>query len=339
MKIGFSEAKVFLDNLKPSDNVCLIFHDDLDGLASGVLLYKWCEKKGVQNIKRKVFLSTGYIGDDHKNCNKIIVSDVFPSGFKMLEFSKDQQVLYTDHHPAIEKLTPPNVLEYRTTDEGYIPSSRTIQELTGLKKWIGVCGVLGDAGENYTENEEYIYSFLKERRITLGEFKVGVSNVISNCIIYFNNDLLSFFDVLKEKDKPEDCDDLREYSDIIEAEIEKAIQKYLDKRVLLGKVNYYFFSPQESRVSTIVLNIISTKYPNEIFMGVKASEKNKDLLKVNLRKQFNEGDLNEFIIAVLGEMDGTSGGGHEKAVGAFFLRKDLPKVKKRIEELSLEMFK
>jgi len=110
----------------------------------------------------------------------------------MLNFTRKQEVLYLDHHPQGSKFLLPNILEYRTTNEGYIPSSRTIQELTGLKRWMGVCGVLGDSGELYPENEEYLSSFFRERSLTMGEFKAGVSNVLSNCLSYFKGDLISF---------------------------------------------------------------------------------------------------------------------------------------------------
>ena len=337
MNIGFNEAKQFLDDLKPTDNVCLIFHDDLDGLASGVLLYDWCKMKGIEKPKIKIFCSEYFIGDLHKGCNKIIVADVFPSGFKMLAFSKDQKVLYLDHHLPLDKLSPLNVLEYRTVDDGMIPSSRTVQELTGLKRWMGICGVLGDAGELYPENNDYINSFLEEKGITLGEFKVGVSNVITNCITYFKDDLLQLFDILRRKDNPEDCDDLRNYSDVIEEAVQKELIYYKEKMVKLGKVNYCFLNPKY-KVERTVIGLVSRELPNEIFLMIKPSSA-EGRYSLSMRAQRDDINLNDFIRKAMEGIEDSSAGGHKRAVGGSFNIEDLSKVKKRIEDLSLEMFK
>ena len=337
MNIGFNEAKKFLDNLKPEDDVCLIIDGDLDGFASGVLLYDWCEKKGLENIKVKFFCGGFFVGEDHKKCNKVILADVNPTGFGMLKYPREQEVLYLDHHPRKDKLTPPNVLEYRTTDEGYIPSSRTVQELTGLKEWLGVCGVLGDSGDLYPENNDYINKFLEEKGITLGEYKVGVANVISNSISYFKDDLISFFYLLKEKDSPEECDDLRKYSDVIDAEIQKSLNYCLENKKSRGKLSYCFM-PSRLKHKSITINLLSRKHPEDVFIMVGSTDK-MDFYSMSLRHQSEDYDVIKIASYLVEGLSESVAGGHKRAAGGRFKREDLQKVKKRIEELSLEMFK
>jgi len=87
----------------------------------------------------------------------------------------------------------------------------------------------------------------------------------------------------------------------------------------------------------LVVGMISRKFPNEIFLSVKPSDEEGKVL-MSMRAQYDV-DINVFIRKVIEGIDGASAGGHSRAVGGSFFRKDLPLIKKRIEELSLEMLK
>ena len=70
------KIKEFLEGLKPEEKIGLVFHDDLDGFASGRLFYEFLQKRGCKNIEIGVFsagknnpFSLGEI----KNCNKLII--------------------------------------------------------------------------------------------------------------------------------------------------------------------------------------------------------------------------------------------------------------------------
>ena len=163
-KITFQEAKEFLDNITSEDKVAIIHHDDLDGFASGILMYDFCKSK---NIEPKSFAATlkgnifEEILEELKTFNTIIITDIAPVFLpENLEELKDKKILYIDHHQKNTEI-PEFILELRTPSDKYIPASRTCQELTEEKRWLGVAGTVADVGYKYPENDKYINSFLK----------------------------------------------------------------------------------------------------------------------------------------------------------------------------------
>ena len=93
----------FIENIKISDKISLVFHDDLDGFASGILMYDYLVKKGCENLQIfSLKIETDAfenILDKIKDSDKIIIMDLGPNlivnGLNKL---KDKKILYIDHH-------------------------------------------------------------------------------------------------------------------------------------------------------------------------------------------------------------------------------------------------
>jgi len=325
-KINFSEAKEFLNNITPKDNVAVIHHDDGDGFASAILFYDWCKQKG---SKVKNFIFSFGLWDEKttfEEFNKIILTDIAPSGIKELLLSSEKEILYTDHHPETDPV-PEEILEYRTTDEGYIPSARTTGELTGLKRWLSIMGTITDAGDLYPENQTFINELLEKEKISVSEFRENYSNIFTNTLIYFHNDLQKAFDIIKEIKSLDEFKKLDKYSEAVENELGQIVDKYKIKKEKLGDVNFFYFETK-FYIKKALAAIISRNNPEETI--IFTTPQDKKYLSLSARNQSRKKDMAKLLRAGIKGLKEAGAGGHIPAAGATIQKKDLKKFKENI---------
>jgi len=169
------EVENFIKDIKPEDKINLIFHNDLDGFASGILFYDYLKDKGCKDIGIYPFvIINGNLKDIKENLrdrDKLIILDLAKNTIhpKITELLQGEEVLYIDHHKTDSPLENKNILEYRIT-ERYTPCSRIVYELIDGKEWLSVAGTISDYGDRYPENKEFIEGFLK--RITIHQINI-----------------------------------------------------------------------------------------------------------------------------------------------------------------------
>jgi single-stranded DNA-specific DHH superfamily exonuclease len=329
-EITFDQAKEFLENINPKDNVAVIHHDDGDGFCSGVLYYDWCKK---QNAKVKQF--TYSIGKSSlqklnlEEFNKLIVCDLAPDFMaEQFELIENKDILYADHHPRSTPI-PEKVLELVTVDQGYLPSSRTAGELTGLKPWLSLAGTVADMGDLYPENQKFIDNHLVKTNMTLEEIKKNITSVITNFLIYFNDDLNEAFNILDEIESLGEIGRLKEYSEPVENEIQKFVEEYDSKKEKIGDINFYYFEPHFS-IKTPVIGILSRKNDEEIYIFASPKNNGKNI-SLSARNTSRKRNMGELIKAGVKNIEG-NGGGHAPAAGGMILSEDLEKFKQNIKE-------
>ena len=329
-QITFNQAKKFLNNIIHKDKVAIIHHDDLDGFASGILFYNWCEKQGTRPRQFAYSINKSSLKDyPLKKFNKIIITDIAPDLIgEEFESIKDKKVLYSDHHPITQPI-PEEILELRTINKGYIPSSRTAQELTQLKPWLGLAGTIGDMAYLYEENDTYINNILKTEKISLEEFKEKVSSVITNTLIYFDKKTEKVFEILKNINSIKEVNQLKIYSEPIEDEIQKYVEEYESKKEKLGNINFYYLNPKLS-IKSIVSAILSRKYPEEIF--ILASPKNINTIVLSGRNENKKSTAKKILEAGTNGLKNSRFGGHERGAGGIIQTKDLEKFKQNIRD-------
>ena len=327
--ITFDQAKEFLEDINSEDKVAIICHNDGDGFSSGILYHDWCKSK---NAQVKAFIYTIRESKlkefDLEKFNKIIVTDLSP-GFMATEFEliKEKQILYTDHHPRVTPI-PEEILELVTADKGYLPSSRTAGELTGLKPWLSLIGTITDSAEYYPENQEFITKHLKQLGITFDEFKQNISSVVTNFLVYFDNDYDKAFEILKGINSIEEISQLKGYSDQVEDEVQKFVEEYKTKKEKLGHINFYYFEPH-FKVKAPVCAIISQRNNNEIYIFAAPINDNKHIT-LSARSHSKEKDMTELLRAGTQGLEDSSSGGHAPAAGGTIQAKHLEKFKQNI---------
>ena len=331
MKITFNEAKEFLDNITSKDKVAIIHHDDGDGFAAGILFYDWCKAKGARIEAFTYMIGKSKFKEYNlEDFNKILIADLAPDLISEdLELIKKKQVLYTDHHPQAVQI-PEEILELRTISEGYIPSSETVGQLTGLKSWLSLAGTITDSGELYSENAEFINKTLKEYNLTLEEFKENISSVITNFLIYFDKNLDEAFDVLRKLDNIKDIEILRKYSEPVEKETKKLVDRYEDEVERLGDVNFYYFEPDLS-VKPAVTGIIGHRDRDSIYIFASL-KKGTDKVTLSARNTSQRRNMPDLLEAGIKSLKDARSGGHPPAAGGILYKKDLEQFKQNVRE-------
>ena len=337
MKVSFEEAKKFLEEINEKDKVAIFTHNDLDGFVCGVLFYDYLKKKKCKKIE-VFFIDYGKskISDfNFKDKNKIIISDLAPELIvnDLKKISKKIQVFYTDHHQSKENIDLKNVFELRTTDFGYIPSSRTVFELVGGKKWLAILGVLADFGDKYEENKDFIDCFLKEENKSLEYFKNDLMYMLSRAIIYFQkyNNEEKFFQILKDVNLIKELEIFRKYSDEVKKEFDKLVEEFEKRREEKNKIVFFYFEPFYN-IKSLLINYLSSKKPEKIFFFLT---KNQNFISISLRNQSKKYNLYNLLKDCVKGLDGASAGGHINAAGGQIKKEDLEKFKKKLSSLKL----
>ncbi|MBT7705964.1 DHH family phosphoesterase [archaeon] len=329
-KVNEKQAKEFLNSITKKDKVAVIHHDDLDGFASGSIFYGFAKNKGarVQNFMGGYGANVKKLLKKLDKFNKIIITDLGPGFVKTLNsVLKEKKVFYTDHHPD-EKGIAKNVLELRTTDRGYLPSSRTAFELTGLDEWKGIAGVMGDMGHKYKENDELISSFFKKEKITAKKFLEEVVFNLNKFIIYNHKKPQIAFDFLVKLKTYKDLYKIKKKTRAVEDEIQKHIKNFKKDREDFGKIKLYALDLKYPVKSTVT-SVSAFKFPKSaVFMYVK----NKNLVKVSGRNQGGNINVRELLQKCTEGFENAVAGGHDKASGASFHPKYFKKFKDNLKE-------
>ncbi len=333
VSITFREAKDFLNKINSDDAVAIIHHDDGDGFSSGILYYDWCKKRNAKVKQFTYSIRTSKIKNmDLEEFNKMIICDLAPDFMaEGLEEIKDREVLYADHHPRDVPI-PEEILELVTVDKGYLPSSRTAGELTGIKPWLSLSGTINDSGELYPENTDFIDENLKRTGMTLDNFKQNVSNIITNFLIYFNKDYDKAFEILEKINSIEGVSQLKKYSKPIEDEIEKIINQYKNKKEKLGDINFYYFEPSLP-VSGPVCNIIGNGNKNQVYIFATPKNDGKNIT-FSARSTPKKMNVCNLLKAGIAGLKNSSAGGHNSASGGIIMAKDIEKFKGNIRNFS-----
>jgi len=327
-KITFQEAKEFLDNITSKDKVAVIHHDDGDGFASGILFYDWCKNKEAKVEHFSFSFGKWNRTIDLTKFNKILITDIAPKGIEEILPPLEKEILYTDHHQKSEEI-PKEILEYRTTEEGYIPSSRTVGELTEIKKWLSIAGTITDAGDLYPENQKFINEFLEKERISLEDFKENYSNIFSNTLVYFHKDPKKAFKIIKEIKSLKEFKKISKYSKEIEEELGRIVKEYDNKKERLGDINFFYFETK-FYIKKPLAAIISRNNPKE--MIIFATPTDEKYLSISARNQSKKKDMIHLLKTGIKGLKNASCGGHVPAAGGTIKTKDLEKFKENIRE-------
>lgn len=325
------KAKAFLESITPSDKIALVFHDDLDGFASGILLYDFLKKKGCKDITYFILgIGKNSIDDFNlKDRNKVIIADLGPNLIdKKLFEIKDKPILYIDHHKKDVQI-PEEVIEVRTKDA--FSASRSVFELVGGKDWLALAGMLADAGDRYSENTELIKSILKKYKFSLEEYKEKRVYPISEALLYFEGKFKEAFKIMLKINSPEEIEEIKKFSEPVRKEINKFVADYEKNKEKLGDANFYLFSPKY-QIKSIVGNIISMGHPEEVFIFANPE---KDSMRISARNQSANLDMANLLKETMKNIPNASSGGHLRAAGGFFQAKDLEKFKENLRNYKI----
>lgn len=331
MNINKEQAMDFLTNIDESDKVMLIFHDDLDGISSGILMSDYLDNLGVKY--KKMIFSYGKtiekVKEEVKDCNKIIFMDLAPVAvIRIFPALENKKIISIDHHPEDLKLSD-SVLNYRSQE--YTPASRMVFELIGGKEWLAVCGVLGDVGDKYEINSDFINDFINKSRFSLEDFKNKFVYKLMSFLVYFDDKYEEAFNILKKIKTLEEIKKIEKYSNPVKKEVKKFEKLFWEKKKKIGEITYFYFEPGFD-IKTMLINKISSESFNGILIFISPTKENMNVSARNQSREYNVADILKKLIS---GFEKAGAGGHFSASGGYFEKKDLKKFEDNLRKLKL----
>ena len=328
-KVTVNQAKAFLNSISKRDSVAVVHHDDLDGFASGSLFYSFVKNRGakVKNFFGGYGMNVNKLVKKLDRFDKIILTDLAPSFIEQLApVLKKKKVFYTDHHQAGK--IPKNILELRTTDQGYLPSSRTAFEITELDEWKGVAGVMGDMGHKYPENDKFLKDFFKREKITLKKFLETAVFNLNKLILYHHRKPQVVFNILVRLKTYKDLYKFKKKTLVVEREIQKHLKAFREHKEDLGKIKTYLFNSKYPVKST-VSSVSAFKFPKSV---VLIYVKKGKMVNISGRNQGGNINVRELLQKCTEGFENATAGGHDRASGAKIMKKDFKEFKKRVRD-------
>lgn len=329
----------FLDSISEKDNVAILTHNDLDGIASAIFLEEILENKGIKTqfvsflAYDKEMLEKEYKLLKQKKINKLFLTDlgVDIADFKGFEnLRKNFDVFLIDHHPMNSKLK--NKKDIIKTDSGDCVSFVIYElgeNLFNRKKWEWlVCSAMvSDISYKKENNFEFIKKMYPKITVeNIWDSEVGeLSKMISSALIYYVGNLEKVYGLVKRKD----FGVLKKCRKVIDDEVEKYVKKFKQEAEFFPKKNLYFYycKPKFNVVSIVTL-LLSFEEVNSTFIFV--SPMGKDYLKISVKNQSKKVDMNELMKKGVKGLENATGGGHVPASGGRIMKKDLKKFKENV---------
>ena len=322
----------FLEKIKTTDEIVVIFNNDGDGISSCVLLNKFLEKTG----RKKPYIIPQPMPMD-KNIIQRIQTTV-PNKLIFLDIAADQQqnvlkklgsicdMMIVDHHQVFKDMNGKNIVHYnpriethgvyRSTSYCVYTICSKIIDMSDLL-WIAGVGMVSDY--NLDDSKDLVKELKKNYSLEepLYGTKLGrmadmiastrATNVLSceQMVDVFENSTFEGFEKARNADK------MIESQKIIENEISEILADYEQKMERAGNIIFYNIKSKFNLGSSI-----STKVSEHVQKSlVVIYERSGNRIKISARNQAKNINAGNVMQRAAKEVGG-SGGGHEAAAGA-----------------------
>lgn len=327
--------------LEKAQNPLFFFHNDLDGLASYLLLKRYTKRgKGVA-IKSYPGLNQSYarrIEELKPDVVFIVDSPTVDEGFFEEIRMHNLPVIWIDHHPMqkAEGINYYNPLEgHPSTHE---PASYWCYKITKKDLWISFMGCISDA---------YIPEFKKEFKKEypdLIEDKEQIEEIINKTeigkliqVLNFalkdkTSNVLKMLKALEETESPyQILAKEKRYESIWKryAQLDKKFQSLFEKALEIAKSPdklIFFKYGGQMKLSSELGNRLFGMFPEKIII---VAHEEGDVISMTLRGN----KVRTYLENTLKKVEGR-GGGHEKACGAVIRSENLPKF---LEEMKKQL--
>jgi len=333
------EAIKFIKNLKKQDNLAIISHNDLDGLASAKVLEKISSPKLIELISYDKISSLLPLLKRNK-INKIIFLDLsldFPGSLS--SFESLAEVLIIDHHQFKNDLS-----SSRTTflnAQGYCASYlcySLFSEQSDLKEldWLVVLASLADW--LYLKNTSWIIHVYEKygenldlKKVQGGKFWESVLTV-SDCLIYFKDNPKKAYDLINSERF--DLSEITSYVLKVRQDLENNLVRFeKEKQEIPG--GFFYEMKSEYDLNSRFASLISGNNPNKTYI---VSTKNSNLYRISARRSDGKRDMSEFVKEITKDLTLINAGGHIAAAGCNVLETDYSKFKEKLNQIPEEMF-
>lgn len=346
-KINFVEGSkeefyYFVNAITNEDKVAILSHNDLDGLASAIFLEFILKAKSV-GIDYLEFISIedGMFSKripllKEKGITKAFVLDISADQYKEFDvFRKEFDTFLLDHHVQGNSLKfRKNVI--KAFDDGCAAFIlyKLGEGLIDYEKWNWL--VLATIVADYAFKKDGSMKFLKEFYPGLTEENMWTSAPgktainISQALVYYKTrkeSLKIVYECILDKNF--------EKIDFAAKEVEKEVKiqtkKFKEEAEYYPnkKLYFYYFNTKFNLVSEVI-TALSGQNQDSVYVGIFDLDEEK--IKLSSRCQSGRVDLNSLMKKCVEEFEGATAGGHVKATGGTFLKKDFENFKERLLE-------
>lgn len=336
------------ESLNRSQNPVFFFDNDCDGLMSFLLLRRYIDRgKGVA-IKSFPELDESYMRKvEELNSDAIFILDKPKVSKEFIEEAKrkNMPVTWIDHHEVdvnLELIKENNISYFNPTltSGKNFPTSYIAYKIAGNKEdmWMAMVGCIADNYiPDFFEDFNKKYSEISKNEIS-SAFDLLYGSEIGKIVMIFSFALKdrtssvvgminllfkvkSPYEILKEDDK--NFKVLKRYE-----QVNTIYQKLLDKAKRVSRISrkvVFFQYGGELSLSADLSNELSYRFPGKVIIVayVKGS-----IANVSIRGHV---DVREITLNAIGQIEGSTGGGHKFATGAKVKVEDLPRLKEIFE--------
>jgi len=321
-------------------NPVIYYDNDADGLCSFLLLRRYLGKGAGIAVRSYPELHESYLKKAEKlgaDCvivlDKPLLSDAFVNRAKEMNAS----LIWIDHHDMGVEYDYEHLYVYNEAkSRSARPVSNVIYDLTKGEEWLALIGCISDCfiPEFFNKvKKKYPEMFSKSEKDAFGilygtEFgnivralNYGLKDSISN-VNSMQNFLLQCKNPAEILEETEKNEKLRERFNELKKKQEAFV--FEAEKEISGNVIFYIYQGDTSMSSDIANELSYRNKGKYIIVGYSKGE----TINLSIR-----GKNVRFILEnILKKIEHASGGGHEDAVGAKIMKKDLEVFKKLIEK-------
>lgn len=338
------------EHLEKAQNPLFFFDNDNDGLMSFLLLQRFIERgkgiaiKSFPNLNESYYKRVEELKPDYIFIlDKPLVSE----GFLEKAGQNNIPIVWIDHHQIPKEefdnlLTKFSLVSYYNpfyNDKTNEPVSYLCYKIANKKEdlWLAIIGCISDCSlpDFYSDFEKKYPELSKKNpkspfdllfdseighiaRILDFSLKDTVTNVVN--MIKFMIKVKEPVDILEENSKTKQI--LTRYE-----QINSKYQELMEKARKQAKKNIVYFQYGGAlSLSANLANQLSYEFADRVIVVVYLKG---DLANVSVRGE----NALKLTLESIKDIEGATGGGHEKATGAKMSVSDLPEFKKRIEKL------
>jgi single-stranded DNA-specific DHH superfamily exonuclease len=330
-----SEIKEIKKELDEAKNPLYFFHDDADGLASFLLLYRYIKEGHGIVIKTTPKVDEKFLRkvEEYKP-DKIFILDIAMVDQEFIDKAKTK-IIWIDHHEPAEFTG--NVKYYNPRikkPDAYIPATYLCYQVVKNDLWIASIGAIGDwympdyAKEFAKKYPKIFPKFIKDPEVALFTTEVGKFVDMFGFILKGKtNEVMKSVKTLTRIKEPDEIMEQKTSAgkfiykkyEKINKEYQKILEKAIEDKIEDDKLIVFTYVHDKISFTKNLANEMSHRFPNKIV--IIGREKSGEV-KLSLRSKKDP------ILPVLKKaLEGVEGygGGHELACGANIKKYDFDK--------------
>ncbi|MSS74422.1 hypothetical protein EXS72_02160 [Candidatus Pacearchaeota archaeon] len=343
----------FIKNINSNEQIGIITHAKCnDGMISAILLNGILKNKIPSLLKPKLFFrnygETIFEGLTKilksENIKKVFVLDLgitreTVSQFK--QFCDDFEVFYIDHHPSDESLLfVKNIIKTESADCTALTIYRLGENILNEKNYCElVCAAaVSEFSYQKIDNLKFLqkyYPSLNVENIKLSR-PFEMADALGSVNLYYRDNPPKAYELVSNLQFLE----IEKIHNLVSAEIEKHLENFKDtesyfENQKIDEPQLFFYECNSIfSINSKLSTILSTKFTNSIIIILSNSDSDSSLKTVSARSQIEPlpFSMSDLLKAGIAGLEKSVAGGHVRASGGSFLRKDLEIFKEQIKE-------